>query len=232
MGDEHPGFSSKDPESELETVSSDQYCQSEKFRSGLQHAAFRSLSSEVTPNKEGPIFFSDSGIGINVISYTFFLKDSSARGFQRWFSVIVLCLEASPLLGLWSYLLPEIREIVRDLQQLATVVYQAEEQSCSHRLLRTNLNNFNVGAARALQDLTGNPNILVNLHTKFSVIVLSAASSCSTTALQICRKQETDKGCSAANIGSVEVLLRICIELGRTNFRRLVKHVLQVELVI
>lgn len=132
----------------------------------------------MSPSKEGALFFSDSGLGIHVISHTFFLKDSSARGFQRWFSLIALSTEsASGLLQLWNTLVPEMKELIGELQQSAAEVYQREEVQCSHRMLRSTLPHphvANVGAARSLQDMTGNPVVLLKLHSKLSRMVLLA----------------------------------------------------------
>ncbi len=128
----------------------------------------------MSPSKEGPIFFSDSGIDIHVISHTFFLKDSSARGFQRWFSVIALANESAVLLKLWNTLVPEMKEIIKDLQQMAAEVYKREEEQCSHRMLRSNFHIANVGAARSLQDISGNQAILLKLHIQFSRLILLA----------------------------------------------------------
>ena len=129
---------------------------------------------QVSPSKEGPIFFSDSGLDIHVISYTFFLKDSSARGFQRWFSVVALGTESAQLLKLWSTIVSEMKTVIGELQQMAAEVYKREEEQCSHRMLRSNFNSAKVGATRSLQDITGNPAILLKLHIQFSRLVLLA----------------------------------------------------------
>lgn len=131
----------------------------------------------MSPSKEGPIFFSDSGLDINVISHTFFLKDSSARGFQRWFSLIALAAESAAVLKLWSSLIPEMKQLIGELQNMAAEVYQREEEQCSHRMLRSNFHITNVGAARSLQDITGNPAILLKLHIQFSRLVILANST-------------------------------------------------------
>ena len=129
---------------------------------------------QVSPFKEGPLFFSDSVSSLHVLSHTFFLKDSSARGFQRWFSIIILAPDRAILLSMWTTLLPEVKQVISQLQQMAARVYQMEEEHCSHRLLRSNLINANVGAARALQELTGNSSVALLLHSQFSRIVLLA----------------------------------------------------------
>jgi len=123
--------------------------------------------------KEGPIFFSDSGIGIHVISYTFFLKDSSARGFQRWFSLICLASESAPLLKLWPSMVLEMKEIVCYLQLLSAKVYQSEEELCSQKMLRSNFKiSTSSGFSRSLHEITGNNSVLSTLHSKLSHLVL------------------------------------------------------------
>lgn len=49
-----------------------------------------SLSCEICPGREGPIFFGEDANGY-VLSHTFFLKDSQARGLQRWQVPIIIC---------------------------------------------------------------------------------------------------------------------------------------------
>ena len=44
---------------------------------------FCSLSCEVCPGREGPMFFGEESSGY-VFTHTFFLKDTQSRGFQRW----------------------------------------------------------------------------------------------------------------------------------------------------
>ena len=70
-----------------------------------------------------------------------------------------------------------MKELIGELQQASAEVYQREEKQCSHRMLRSNLphpRTANVGAARSLQDMTGNPVVLLKLHNKLSRIVLLA----------------------------------------------------------
>ena len=57
----------------------------------VRQACIRSLSSEVCPGREGPIFFGDSDTRY-VLSYTFHLKDTKSRGGRRLYSIIVVSL--------------------------------------------------------------------------------------------------------------------------------------------
>ena len=91
---------------------------------------------------------------------------------NRWFSLIVLAPESAPLLKLYNPLVTEMKELIGELQEMAAEVYQREEEHCSHRMLRSHLHITNVGAARSLQEITGNQTILLRLHVKMSRIIL------------------------------------------------------------
>ena len=55
----------------------------------LRNAVIRAISCEVSCKREGPIVFSDPSVS-TVFANNFFLKDSKARGFQRYYSIVVL----------------------------------------------------------------------------------------------------------------------------------------------
>jgi hypothetical protein len=55
-----------------------------------------SLSCEICPGREGPIFFGEDANGY-VLSHTFFLKDSQARGLQRWYVKYSICYKAGEI---------------------------------------------------------------------------------------------------------------------------------------
>ena len=77
--------------------------------------------SQVCPGREGPIFFGDEQHGF-VFSHTFFIKDSLARGFQRWYSVIAIMMDRIYLINSWPFLLGKIRGIIDELQGKALKV--------------------------------------------------------------------------------------------------------------
>ena len=80
LGDQHPGFASRDAGSGAETLSADPTTPVELLER-LRRAAFRSLSSEAAPHGEGCLYFGDQGVAIHAISRTFFLKDSQVSIF-------------------------------------------------------------------------------------------------------------------------------------------------------
>lgn len=74
--------------------------------------------AKVCPGREGPIFFGDEQHGF-VFSHTFFIKDSLARGFQRWYSIIAIMMDRIYLINSWPFLLGRIRGIISELQAKA-----------------------------------------------------------------------------------------------------------------
>ncbi|KAK2156627.1 hypothetical protein LSH36_208g00025 [Paralvinella palmiformis] len=78
------GYRSNDREANVSYISS-QHPNSHQVFSMVRQACVRSLSSEVSPGRDGPgpIFFGDDSSGY-VFSHTFIIKDSQySRGFQR-----------------------------------------------------------------------------------------------------------------------------------------------------
>eukprot|EP00058_Branchiostoma_floridae_P010238 XP_002595726.1 hypothetical protein BRAFLDRAFT_113576 [Branchiostoma floridae] len=132
----HPGFVSKDPDTKISYVSS-QYPEHPQLFSIVRQACVRSLSCEVCPGREGPIFFGDDHWG-HVFSHTFFIKDSQARGFQRWYSIIVVMMDKIYLINSWPFLVKHIGEIISKLQDKAIKVYDQEQNQCPERARRMN----------------------------------------------------------------------------------------------
>ena len=58
-------------------------CSIKIINSNFYYLLPHSLSCEVCPGREGPMFFGEESSGY-VFTHTFFLKDTQSRGFQRW----------------------------------------------------------------------------------------------------------------------------------------------------
>lgn len=83
------------------------------------------LLHQVCPGREGPIFFGDEQHGF-VFSHTFFIKDSLARGFQRWYSIVMVAMDRIYLINSWPFLLRHLRLTIQSLQSTALKV------GCTH----------------------------------------------------------------------------------------------------
>lgn len=83
----------------------------------VRTACVRALSCEICPGREGPILFGDDDC--TSLAYAFRLRDSEARGFARWYSLILLSCDAYHLAACHATLAHHMRAIVRQLKQRA-----------------------------------------------------------------------------------------------------------------
>ncbi|XP_071557157.1 folliculin isoform X2 [Temnothorax nylanderi] len=147
----------------------------------LKHACVRSLSCEVHPGKEGVCYFGDEYRG-HVLSHTFTLKDAQARGFRRWCSFIVFMRDKQFLLNMWPFLIDNLREVIRELQDFSEKRYNAEEAECPQRAMRLTTANNGMGChstsikqSRTLGDITNEKHVFVRIHM-WLVWILSAGA--------------------------------------------------------
>lgn len=167
-----PGFISNDDSARVSYVSAQYPLQSELYIL-VREACIRSLSCEVCPGREGPIYFGDESRG-HVVSHTFFLRDVQARGFQRWYSILILMKDKMLLLNSWPFIVRHLRQTITHLQENAYKVYQNEESKVSHRSLRSAvfMDNFRkqrvTGQPRSLSELVGEREVWQHLHSSFT----------------------------------------------------------------
>ncbi|KAM9806226.1 folliculin isoform X1 [Syngnathus acus] len=182
----HPGFMSIDDETGIRFVSH-QHPREPQLFSVVRQACVRSLSCEVTgdvcPGREGPIFFGDEQHGF-VFSHTFFIKDSLARGFQRWYSIVMVAMDRIYLINSWPFLLRHLRLTIQSLQSTALKVFDNEQGICPQRAVRMNSvfspavfpHQRSGNAARSLTSLTQHPNLWASLHSSFSWLLKACGS--------------------------------------------------------
>lgn len=178
----HPGFVSVDSETGIRYLSHQHPRQPQLF-SVVRQACVRSLSCEVCPGREGPIFFGDEQHGF-VFSHTFFIKDSLARGFQRWYSIVVVAMDRIYLINSWPFLLRHLRLTIHSLQSTALKVFDSEQCVCPQRAVRMNSafspavfpHQRSGNAARSLTSLTQHLNLWASLHSSFSWLLKACGS--------------------------------------------------------
>ncbi|XP_016321921.1 folliculin-like isoform X2 [Sinocyclocheilus anshuiensis] len=178
----HPGFVSVDSETGIRYLSHQHPRQPQLF-SVVRQACVRSLSCEVCPGREGPIFFGDEQHGF-VFSHTFFIKDSLARGFQRWYSIVVVAMDRIYLINSWPFLLRHLRQTIQSLQDTALKVFDNEQCVCPQRAVRMNSafspavfpHQRSGNAARSLTSLTQHSNLWASLHSSFSWLLKACGS--------------------------------------------------------
>lgn len=181
---DHPGFLSVDEQAHVSYTSSRNPAHQDVY-SVVRQACVRSLSCEICPGREGPIFFGEDANGY-VLSHTFFLKDTQARGLQRWYSIIIVMMDRIYLINSWSFLVKHFKEIIDKLQKMAAEVFSSEqavryERGGRFHNSRTGFTGSDVlcrqhkGSFRAIQDLTKNKNLFQYLHQYFSWILKAGA---------------------------------------------------------
>lgn len=187
----HLGFVSHDKDVEVSYVSTQRPQHRDVFAM-VRQACVRSLSCEVCPGNEGPIFFGDDQQG-HAISYTFYIRDNEARGMKRLYSLLVVMMDKIYLLNSWPFLVHHMRIVVEHLQAKAEVVYKEEQVKFpqrSHRLVASvNPKNFikqrgGNKPARSLVELTDDKHIFKILHTSFVWILKACGNRLSETLLE------------------------------------------------
>ncbi|XP_052266430.1 folliculin-like isoform X2 [Dreissena polymorpha] len=155
----------------------------------IRQSCIRSLSCEVCPDQEGPIFFGDDQQG-NTISYTFFIKDNQARGFQRLYSIIVVMMDKIYLLNSWPFLVPNIEVVVKHLKSKAKAVFEKEQVKFPQRpSASVNPRTFiqqrgGNKPVRSLSELTDDKNVFKILHMSFVWILKACGNRLSEALLE------------------------------------------------
>lgn len=188
----HIGFVSHDEDAEVSYVSLQRPHHRDVF-SMIRQSCIRSLSCEVCPGREGPMFFGDAQQGY-AISYTFYIKDNQARGFKRLYSILVVMMDKIYLLNSWPFLVKHIETVVNHLKEKADGVYEEEKVKFPQRHIRlagsVNPKTYiqhRGGAnkpARSLNELTDDRNVFKILHLAFVWILKACGNRLSETLLE------------------------------------------------
>eukprot|EP01135_Chromosphaera_perkinsii_P011225 Nk52_evm6s2367 gene=Nk52_evmTU6s2367 len=182
------GFITNDHGAHISYISS-KFPNNANLYSIVRQACVRSLSCEVCPGREGPVLFGDDKSGY-IFSYTFKLKDGQARGFQRWYTIIVIMTDKNFLVSSWPFLVSHLRVVVDDMQTKANGLYESDKQN---KLLNTGTTASGYGyvplapgqfrrrrysspGLRSLVELCGDVELFAKLHTRFSWILKACGS--------------------------------------------------------
>nr|XP_021192704.2 folliculin [Helicoverpa armigera] len=146
----------------------------------LRQAAIRSITCEVNWKKEGGVVYFNDTHG-HVLSLTFQLKDTWARGLKRWFSIVVLMKDKMLLLNITPLLSEHMQKISKELQDLAEAVFDAEQKVYSQRALRLKTGKNDFVQSRSVMHLTGDENVFKRLHSHFTWMLKAGAHTYSET---------------------------------------------------
>ncbi|KAH8304897.1 hypothetical protein KR018_000200 [Drosophila ironensis] len=141
----------------------------------VKQAAVLSLSNGTDSRKDGEfVFFGDSSRG-HILSHTFRVSDTQARGYSQLFSFIVLMKDKYFLLNTKPFLAEHLKKISSELQAAARKTKEAEELTCSERQRRLSGVQSLMQTSRSLLELTGEEHIFAHLHSHFSWLLLAGS---------------------------------------------------------
>lgn len=147
-------FRSTDKISQIRYLSCQLPWQQPQLCSWLQHICVRSLSCEVNP-----CVFSEPTN--SALSISFSVRDAMARGFYRWFSIVISSRDLPLLVASWPFLNKATQFIITHIQDKAIQVYNVERPQ-----------RFNSPPqSRSLVHLTRSKNIFARLHCWFSWLI-------------------------------------------------------------
>uniref|UniRef100_A0A1B0CCY1 Folliculin n=1 Tax=Lutzomyia longipalpis TaxID=7200 RepID=A0A1B0CCY1_LUTLO len=162
----------KDEESQAKFVSSQQPMIQDVIPL-VKQAAFRSLSCEITNKDDGLVFFGDGSRG-HVLSHSFQIPDSKARGFYRLFSIVVLMKDKLFLVNIQPFLSHNLRKISSELKDYANVANPGEQSRQSEKAQRLS-EGMGFSQPRPLTELTGEKHIFAHIHSQFAWILWAGA---------------------------------------------------------
>lgn len=128
-----------------------------------------------------------------MISYSFHIQDSNARGFQRRYSILVVMMDKIYLLNSWPFLIPHLKYVAEHLKSKAKTVHDTEQAKCPQRSYRlassakpTTFFKERGGnkPARSLIELTDDKHVFEILHVAFVWILKASGNRISETLLE------------------------------------------------
>uniref|UniRef100_A0A914X0C7 Folliculin n=1 Tax=Plectus sambesii TaxID=2011161 RepID=A0A914X0C7_9BILA len=182
FGGWQPGFLTNDHDARTSYVSS-QFPYHKRVCAVVRQAGLRSLSCEIAPGpgRDGAVFFGDEANGFT-LSYSFTLRDAKARGFQHWYSLIIVSMDKLLLLNSYDFFVTCLKAVVDKLQVKANSVFEMEQKEPSNdgdlrptmasraKELPPGFLKYRAGSidsSRSLVTLTGDKDIFRRLHRYF-----------------------------------------------------------------
>lgn len=152
---------------------------------GTRPVSFEESWLDVGPEEQfdGLVFFGDDLSGYT-LSHTFRLRDAKARGFQRWFSLIILSMDKFLITNNYDFFVSGLSSIIKQLQDQALSVFRVEcneltneclKQATASRasllpahFLRSRVTKLDLDTSRSLSLITGCPTIFTKLHKQMT----------------------------------------------------------------
>ncbi|KHN83312.1 Folliculin [Toxocara canis] len=155
------------------------------------------LEANIDADSDGVILFGDDDHGYT-LSHTFRLRDAKARGFQRWFSLIVICMDKLLITNNYEFFVSSLSAIIHQLQEQANSVFFMEQSELANECLkqasrasllpahfmRNRVTKLDLDTSRSLALITANPNIFTKLHKQMTYVLRTQARLCTESVLE------------------------------------------------
>ncbi|XP_065191564.1 folliculin-like isoform X2 [Sycon ciliatum] len=192
---QHHGFISTDPATNMHYLTSQEPYTAALYGT-VRHACLRSLSSEGCPGREGPVLFGSDQQGY-VFSFTFYLKDSEARGRTRLCSIVVCSEDKLLLSSSWLFLVECCGAISEEMKSKALSVFDRDQHDALKSSTLAHIHSANKGLrrpeqVRSIAELCKQPQLYLQLHQSFSWM-LSGLFTRVQTVPMTCKKRELTK---------------------------------------
>ena len=187
----------------------------------LRNAVIRAISCEVSVKREGPILFSDPSVS-TVFANNFFLKDSKARGFQRYYSILIMSRERQYLIANLDIIENKVSKIIESIKFMSRKTFEKEADGAKDISKSKDGRRRSMAALRNLREIVGDPNIYQTVHKQFVVLLQSIEKVLKEKVLggQVMKSSVTFPKASLSTI------IEMKNKLGAQHFRILLHHIL------
>lgn len=214
---------SKDEEGKHSYVSSQTVLKSD-IEVLLKNAVNRAISCEVSVKREGPLIFSNPSVS-TVFANNFFLKDSRARGFQRYYSVLLLTKEREHLISNLKLIESSTSQLIDNIKSMSKTTFESEATEVKDKVGSYDVFQRRRGstiALRNLRDIVGDQNIFQKIHKQFTVMLQSLEKVLKEKVLS----GQVMKSSVTFHKPSLNTILDMKQQLGGFGFKILLHHIL------
>ena len=190
----------------------------------LKNAVNRAISCEVSVKREGPLIFSNPSVS-TVFANNFFLKDSRARGFQRYYSVLLLTKEREHLISNLKLIESSTSQLIDHIKSMSKTTFESEATEVKDKVGNHDVFQRRRGstiALRNLRDIVGDQNIFKIIHQQFVAILQSLEKVLKEKVLS----GQVMKSSVTFHKPSLNTILDMKQQLGSFGFKILLHHIL------
>lgn len=161
---------------------------------------------------ENMVFFGDDTS--NSLSFTFKVKDSQSRGFEKLYSIVIVMKDKMFLLNLQPFLAKNLKDAAQHTKDCAEKVFESDHKLFSPRAERIHTGKASNVPPRSLKELTGQCHIFAHLHSLFAWMLWAGARhftevlTLGTSSVPPTMKDDVDGGFTFVQIDKEEFLMR------------------------